>query len=184
MWPPGVGSALLKASDPDGDKLTYWSGPGNAVSGKDNTATFNAAGVRAEATSFPSGRRRARWEGLLQHDGQRLGTDQRDPGQRGFFGPRGTRVDSTPRPSSTCVRMKNDRSCARTSSIPMVPATKRKKGLGEARARAMADYLGTQGVEASRLTLTDGEDNNPVGDNATEAGRKLNRRVEIELSVR
>ena len=37
-----------KASDPDGDKLTYsWSSTGGAVSGSGETATFNATGVRA-----------------------------------------------------------------------------------------------------------------------------------------
>jgi outer membrane protein OmpA-like peptidoglycan-associated protein len=48
----------------------------------------------------------------------------------------------------------------------------------------MADYLVSQGVETSRMTITDGGANNPVGDNKTAAGRTLNRRVEIELSVR
>jgi outer membrane protein OmpA-like peptidoglycan-associated protein len=33
------------------------------------------------------------------------------------------------------------------------------------------------------LTITDGGANNPVGDNKTVAGRALNRRAEIELSV-
>jgi OOP family OmpA-OmpF porin len=59
----------------------------------------------------------------------------------------------------------------------------RKKALGEARAKAVAAYLEKQGVEASRLSVTDGGANNPVGDNKKVAERKLNRRVEIELSV-
>ncbi len=58
------------------------------------------------------------------------------------------------------------------------------KGLGEKRAKAMVDYLEKQGVEASRLTATDGGANNPVGDNKNAAGRTLNRRAEIELTVR
>jgi len=60
----------------------------------------------------------------------------------------------------------------------------RKKALGEMRAKAVAAYLEKQGVETSRMTITDGSANNPVGDNKTAAGRTLNRRVEIELSVR
>jgi flagellar motor protein MotB len=39
-------------------------------------------------------------------------------------------------------------------------------------------------VDASRLMKTDGADKSPVGDTSKEAGRKLNRRVEIELAVR
>ena len=48
----------------------------------------------------------------------------------------------------------------------------------------MVAYLEKQGVESSRMTITNGGQNNPVGDNKTAAGRRLNRRVEIELTVR
>ena len=48
----------------------------------------------------------------------------------------------------------------------------------------IASYLEKQGVDASRMTITDGSDSKPVGDIKTSAGRKLNRRVEIDLTVR
>ena len=56
--------------------------------------------------------------------------------------------------------------------------------LGEQRAKAVAAYLEKKGVESSRLTITNGQASDPVGDNETSAGRKLNRRAVIELSVR
>ena len=45
-------------------------------------------------------------------------------------------------------------------------------------------YLVTKGIEESRFTVTDGGDANPIGDVKTSAGRKQNRRVEIEVSVK
>jgi outer membrane protein OmpA-like peptidoglycan-associated protein len=50
------------------------------------------------------------------------------------------------------------------------------------RAQAVVNYLAGKGIEASRLTATDGGVSK-VGDSKTEAGRKENRRAEILLSV-
>jgi outer membrane protein OmpA-like peptidoglycan-associated protein len=58
------------------------------------------------------------------------------------------------------------------------------RDLGENRAKAVADHLEKQGVEASQLTLTNGGTNNSVIPKTMATGQKLNRRVEIELSVR
>ena len=55
--------------------------------------------------------------------------------------------------------------------------------LSEQRARAVADYLTSRGVAANRIR-SQGFGENPayfVGDNATEAGRARNRRVEIKI---
>lgn len=179
-----------KASDPDGDRLTYnWSGPGSAVRGRDNNATFNATGVRAGSyivsVGVDDGRGGKASCSMTVNVSERISVTRDNCG---FFSPRGTRVDNCAKAilDDLAVRMKNDPKL-RANIIGYTDGSryeKGRKGLGEARARAVADYLGTQGVEASRLTLTDGADNNPVGDNDTAAGRKLNRRVEIELSVR
>jgi outer membrane protein OmpA-like peptidoglycan-associated protein len=59
----------------------------------------------------------------------------------------------------------------------------RVKGLGLRRAQAVVDYLVSKGIEASRLTATDGGVST-IADNKTEAGRRENRRAEILLSVR
>lgn len=51
--------------------------------------------------------------------------------------------------------------------------------LSEERARAVADYLISRGVPASRLRTEGRGEREPRASNATEAGRQLNRRVEI-----
>ena len=50
------------------------------------------------------------------------------------------------------------------------------------RARSVRDYLVTRGVPATRVETAGRGENEPVADNATEAGRARNRRVEIYLS--
>jgi len=58
----------------------------------------------------------------------------------------------------------------------------RVKDLGLKRAQAVTAYLVSKGVDASRLTATDGGVST-VADSKTEAGRKENRRAQITLSV-
>lgn len=53
--------------------------------------------------------------------------------------------------------------------------------LSEARARSVRDALQAQGVDAKRLTTTGFAFNRPVASNATEDGRKVNRRVEVVI---
>ena len=53
--------------------------------------------------------------------------------------------------------------------------------LSERRARAVADYLTAHGVNPARVHIEGRGESNPRASNATEAGRQLNRRVEIFL---
>jgi OOP family OmpA-OmpF porin len=53
--------------------------------------------------------------------------------------------------------------------------------LSQARAKACHDYLVSKGVAADRLRYAGYGETRPVGDNATAAGRELNRRVDFEL---
>lgn len=53
--------------------------------------------------------------------------------------------------------------------------------LSLARARTVRDYLSDRGVPAARLDIAGRGAREPVADNATEAGRAKNRRVEIFL---
>jgi outer membrane protein OmpA-like peptidoglycan-associated protein len=47
---------------------------------------------------------------------------------------------------------------------------------------SVADYLGTQGVDARRVSAVGFGPSQPVASNATEAGRAQNRRVEIQIA--
>jgi outer membrane protein OmpA-like peptidoglycan-associated protein len=53
--------------------------------------------------------------------------------------------------------------------------------LSEARARSVRDYLGVRGAAATRMQTEGHGEREPIADNATEAGRAKNRRVEIFL---
>ena len=179
-----------KAADSDGDKLNYtWTSTAGTVSGSGETATFNATGVTAGSYSVTvtvdDGRGGKASCSMTVNVSERLSVTK---DKCGFFTAGGNRVDNCAKAilDDLAVRMKNDPKL-RANIIGYTDASKLetgKKGLGEKRAKAMADYLESQGVETSRMTITDGGANNPVGDNKTAAGRTLNRRVEIELSVR
>ncbi len=53
--------------------------------------------------------------------------------------------------------------------------------LSESRARTVANYLTMQGVSAARVRSQGYGESMPVADNATEEGRRRNRRVEIKI---
>jgi len=53
------------------------------------------------------------------------------------------------------------------------------KTLSQDRANSVKEYLVNSGVSSASLTAVGYGTTNPVGDNSTEAGRVLNRRVEI-----
>ncbi|KEQ14838.1 membrane protein [Endozoicomonas montiporae] len=53
--------------------------------------------------------------------------------------------------------------------------------LSQSRAESVARYLVAQGVPATRMSIYGMGASNPIGDNSTQSGRALNRRVEIDL---
>ncbi len=55
--------------------------------------------------------------------------------------------------------------------------------VGEARARAVAEFLVTRGIDARRLHVQSAGERMPVGDNRYRSGRSSNRRVEIKSST-
>jgi outer membrane protein OmpA-like peptidoglycan-associated protein len=54
--------------------------------------------------------------------------------------------------------------------------------LSENRARSVADYLASRGVQSERMATRGFGESQPTADNATEAGRAQNRRVEIRIT--
>ncbi|MEW8508765.1 MAG: OmpA family protein [Candidatus Thiodiazotropha sp.] len=54
--------------------------------------------------------------------------------------------------------------------------------LSERRAKAVADYLGAQGVGQGLLTSRGMGESSPIADNGTQEGRAQNRRVELKLN--
>ena len=55
------------------------------------------------------------------------------------------------------------------------------QGLSERRAKSVADWLATNGIAPERIEVKGYGEMNPKYDNKTREGRKLNRRVEIDV---
>lgn len=55
------------------------------------------------------------------------------------------------------------------------------QGLSDRRASSAASYLMTQGVERTRVRTTGRGESDPIDANSTDAGRALNRRVEVVI---
>ena len=53
--------------------------------------------------------------------------------------------------------------------------------LTEQRAKTVANYLISQGIDASRFIIVGNGINNQIADNSTEEGRKKNRRTDIKF---
>ncbi len=189
----GTVELKAQASDPDNDPLTItWSATGGSVTGSGQTATFNAAGLKAGRytvnVTADDGRGGKASCSMTVSVTERMTLVKEGKVPCGYFAPGRFRADN-------CAKAMLDDVATRMKSDPQLYANiigytdgsrleKSVKALGEKRAKAVAAYLEKKGVDASRLKITDGGANNPVGDNKTAAGRKKNRRVEIEFTVR
>jgi outer membrane protein OmpA-like peptidoglycan-associated protein len=176
-----------KAADPDGDKLTYsWTATGGSVKGAGDTATFSAAGTKAGSyiatVTVDDGRGGKASCSMTVNVSERLSITK---DKCGYFKPNGDRVDNCAKAilDDVSVQMKSDAKL-RANVIGYTDSSEKAKALGEKRAKAVSSYMESKGVESSRLNVTNGGANNPVGDNKNAEGKKLNRRVEMELTVR
>jgi outer membrane protein OmpA-like peptidoglycan-associated protein len=178
------------ASDPDGDQLTYnWSSPAGAVGGNGSTTNFNASGVRAGSytvtVGVDDGRGGKASCNMTVNVSERIVVARDSCGY--FTANGGTRVDNCAKAilDDLAVQMRNN-SSLRANVFGYTDNTRtetNRKGLGEARAKAVAAYLQERGIDSSRIQITDGGVGS-FGDNGTAAGRTLNRRVEIEIAPR
>jgi len=173
--------------DPEGERLTYtWSTTGGRVTGRGNTATFDAkdvkAGIYTVSVSVSDGKLSSAPCRMTIYVSEKLSVTK---DKCGYFLSEKSRVDNCAKAilDDLAVRMKNE-SKLQANIIGYTDNTEKVKKLGESRAKNVSAYLQKRGVEASRLTVTDGGAKNSVGDNKTVAGRKLNRRVEIELTAK
>jgi outer membrane protein OmpA-like peptidoglycan-associated protein len=159
-----------------------WSATGGTVSGTDDSASFNATGLKAGSytvtANVDNGRGGRASCTMTVNVSQKINI----PG----FGAGKNRVDNVAKAilDDAAVQMKNDPRLS-ASIAGYTDGSKREarmKGLALKRAQAIVDYLVGKGIEASRLTATDGGAST-LGNSKTEAGRKENRRAEILLSV-
>jgi len=186
LWSGESKELRVRVTNPDRVRASItWSGTG--VSGSGETGRFNASGLKAGSytvtvtVSDDNGHKDSC--PMTVNVSERLSVTK--DGKCGYFKPGLSRVDNCAKAilDDLAVRLKNE-SKLRINIIGYTDSTEKTKKLGEVRAKAMADYLEKKGVEKSRMTVTDGGANNPVGDNKKLDGRKLNRRVEIEITVK
>ena len=179
----------VQTADPDGDTVNVtWSATQGTVTPSADGATYSAAGVKAGSYTVTSaaddgkGGRASCTSTINVSERINLATEK-----CGYFKTGAARVDN-------CAKAILDDIATRMQAEPRLQANiigytdgsraeKASKGLGDKRAQAVAKYLGEKGIDAARLKTTDGGATNAIGDNSKEAGRKLNRRAEIELSV-
>ena len=174
----------VKASDPDGDKVTLkWSASCGTVLMTDTGVTFSAGGGRAGSCPITvtgddgNGGVTSATVTANVHECLSVG-----------FAPGSYRLDNVAKAllDDVATRMNSDPKLF-ANITGYTDGSKREtsmKTLGAKRAKAVADYLAKKGVDPSRLSANDGGTSKPIGDDKTEAGRKLNRRAVIELQVR
>jgi outer membrane protein OmpA-like peptidoglycan-associated protein len=184
-------SVALNAAgnDPDGGSITYsWSSSVGRISGSGNSVAFDSTGVKAgsySVTATVTDDRGGKASCSVQVNvSERLSLANKEK-DCGYFSYRSSRVDNCAKAAldELAVRMNND-SQLRANIIGYTDGRYEAASVGDSRAKAVAKYLEGKSVDSSRLTVTNGGGENQVGDIGTSAGRRLNRRVEIELTVR
>jgi len=158
-----------------------WNSTRGTVAGSGQSATFDAAGLSAGSylvtATVDNGRGGRASCTTTVNVSQKISIPGFPDGK--------TRVNNVAKAilDNVATQMKND-SHLRASIAGYTDGSKREpkiEGLGLKRAQAAVAYLVSKGVEASRLSATDGGIST-IGNSKTESGRKENRRAEILLS--
>ena len=179
----GSASLRVRAAAERATPTVTWSATGGTVSGNNQEATFNGTGLSAGTytvtATVDNGRGGRSSCTMTVNVSQRINVP-------GFPASR-DRVNNVAKAilDNIAVQMKNDTRLRATVAgyIDGSRAESRVKGLALKRAQAVIAYLTSVGIDATRLTATDGGVST-LADSKTEAGRVENRRVEIGLSVR
>jgi outer membrane protein OmpA-like peptidoglycan-associated protein len=178
----GAAQLKVQATAERATPTVSWSATGGTVSGAGESASYSATGLNAGSytvtATVDNGKGGRASCAMTMNVSQRINV----PG----FAARRNRVNNEAKAilDNAAVQMKNDPQL-RASVAGYTDGSRREariKGLGLKRAQAVVDYLVSKGIDASRLTATDGGAST-IGDSKTEAGRKENRRAEILLSV-
>jgi outer membrane protein OmpA-like peptidoglycan-associated protein len=178
----GTAQLRVRATAERATPTISWSASAGTVTGSGETATFNGAGLSAGAytvtATVDNGRGARASCTMTVNVSQRINV----PG----FAANKFRVDNVAKAilDNGAVQLKNDPRL-RASIAGYTDGSKREagiKGLALKRAQAVVDYLVSKGIDASRLTATDGGAST-IAESKTEAGRKENRRAEILLSI-
>ncbi len=179
----GSASLRVRAAAERATPTVTWSATGGTVSGNNQEATFNGTGLSAGTytvtATVDNGRGGRASCTMTVNVSQRINV----PG----FPEARDRVNNVAKAilDNIAVQMKND-SRLRATVAGYTDGSRREtrvKGLALKRAQAVITYLTSVGIDANRLSATDAGVST-LADSKTEAGRKENRRVEIQLSVR
>jgi len=173
----------VRTSDADNDRPNVtWSATGGTISGSGDKATFNSNGLRAGTYTITATADDGR--GGRASCNMTVNVSERATPPCGFIAGR-ARLDNKCKAylDDVAVRMQGD-SRLRANIIGYSDTSRQDTGLGIKRAQAAADYLKKKQIDGSRLTTTDGGTSSPLADNKTAAGRKSNRRIEFEFSVK
>ena len=178
----GTAQLKVRASAERAKPSVSWSATAGTVSGSDQSAAFNAAGLSAGSymvtATVDNGRGGRASCSSTVNVSQKINVPGFPEGRN--------RVNNEAKAilDNAAAQMKNDPHL-RASIAGYTDGSKREKkikDLGLKRAQAVVDYLVSKGIDASRLSATDGGVGT-VGNAKTDAGRKENRHAEILLSV-
>jgi outer membrane protein OmpA-like peptidoglycan-associated protein len=178
----GTAELKVRATAERATPTISWSAAGGTVSGSGESASFNAAGLSAGSYTVTATVENGR-------GGRASCTTTVNVSQRinvGGFAAGKNRVNNVAKAilDNAADQMKNNPQL-RASVAGYTDGSKheaRMKGLALKRAKAAADYLVSKGIDASRVSTTDGGAST-LGNSKNEAGRKENRRAEILLSA-
>ncbi len=179
----GTAQLKVQAAAERATPTVSWSATAGTVSGSGNSASFNAAGLSAGSymvtATVDNGQGGRASCSTTVNVSQKINVPGFPAGRN--------RVNNEAKAilDNAAVQMKNDPHL-RASIAGFIDGSRREeriKGLGLKRAQAVADYLASKGIDASRLSATDGGVST-VGNSKTEAGRKENRRAELLLAIR